>query len=222
MNVSIAIQAHPSRKALVDALRATLPASEAVFDPEPEAALTSPWRTYRAALESTPPDATHRLIIQDDAEVAATHFAEAVDLIAACWPDRLVTLFLANSPRLSARALFKACERGERYAVLPTKPWVPAIALLWPTSLISPVLAFVDEQTWPPGFCADDEIIGRAMTALFQPLIATIPSLVEHPDEVESILGRRRNMAGRDLSRVAACFIDGDLDPLDFDWSARP
>lgn len=222
MNVSIAIQAHPSRTALVDALRASLPSSDAVFDPDAQSPLVSPWRTYRAALESTPEDASHRLILQDDVQIASRNFAEAVDLIAAAWPDHLVTLFLANAPRLSARALFAACGRGDRYAMIPTKPWVPAVALLWPRALIAPVLEFVDEQTWPAAFCADDEIIGRAMTALYKPLVATVPSLVEHPDEVPSLLGPRRNYAGKNLSRIAACFIDDDLDPLDFDWSLRP
>jgi hypothetical protein len=93
---------------------------------------------------------------------------------------------------------------------------VPAVALVWPVTLIDPVLEWADRQTWPRHFRADDEIIGQAMTALGTRVLATVPSLVEHPDDQPSLVGHRPPLKGLNLDRVAVCFIDGD--PLELDW----
>lgn len=218
MTVSVAIMSHPKRAAMAETLCASLSASVVVSDPDPDSTHASPWRTNREALRTSPDGATHRLVLQDDV-IVARNLIPTVEMIAEQFPDDLVTLYVANAPYQFRTALLWACEHGHRYTPLPTRPWVPALALLWPVSLIDPVLRFVDQQEWPPTFSADDEIIGRAMTAVGGRLFATVPSLVDHPDIVESLIGRRKNHAGRDLTRVAACFLDEDLDPLDFDWT---
>lgn len=215
--ISIAVQAHPDRREMAEALSASLPGSEIVYDPDPASALRSPWRTYRAALESTPAGATHRLIVQDDTE-AVPNLVEALGRIVQTMPTQTLALFIAGGPRYAARLLYQACSRGDRYAAMPTKPWVPVVATMYPAAIIPRILAFVDEQNWKESFCSDDEIIGRALTALGEPLYATVPSLVEHYDEVESLLGPRRNFAGQMPQRVAACFLDDDIDVLSFDW----
>lgn len=187
---------------------------EVVFDPDP-LGYPSPWRTYRHALTLTPENASHRVVIQDDAHVCV-NFTEALEHVVAARPDSPIVLFVAGHPKEHVRVLMRACDRDEPFAVLPPDQWVPAVAVIWPVGVIRPILDWVDEQDYPVQFRADDEILGRATRALSIPILCTVPSLVEHPDITPSIMGKYRSKAGEDPNRVAACFIDGD--PLDIDW----
>jgi hypothetical protein len=202
---------------MAEALRARLDASEIVWDPDPDAQVRSPWRTYRHALRTTPGWATHRLIVQEDIE-PCRNFLATVKLVAARRPQEIVSFFVAGSPTTGRLAVEEACKTGARYAEFPSGTWVPAIALLWPVRIILPFLTWVSMQQWPETFSADDEVIGRGLTALRETVWATVPSLVEHPDTEPSVVARRRHMAGADLDRVAACLIYDDLDPLSLDW----
>ena len=80
-------------------------------------------------------------------------------------------------------------------------------------------LAWVDAQGWPYAFNADDEIIGRLTRALGIPVYATVPSLVDHPDDVASIVGSREPMFGGNRDRVAHCYIGDHADPRGIRWS---
>lgn len=199
--VSVAIQAHPRRADHAEALAAAA-AAEIVYDPEPNSRFPSPWRTYRAALECTPADATHRLIIQDDVELC-DGFSAAAAAAVASRPDSVLVLFHGGQPRVNVPALNRALATGNPWAVLDRAQWVPVVALVWPVRLIEPFLAFVDAQAWPPAFRADDEIVGRGLRALGEQPLACVPSLVQHPDVTPSLVGRRAR-GGADLGRVAA------------------
>lgn len=207
------IQAHPARTEAAGALAVEC-GGRVVFDPEPHG-YPSPWRTYRACLESADPAVSHLAVLQDDCE-PCVHLALGAAVVASKRPGSLVSLFVGGNPRTASQALLRACRGNERFCVLPPGRWVPAVALLWPVELIAPVVAWVDEQHYPETFRADDEIIGRATTALGLPVLATVPSLVEHPDDLPSLIRPARWARGRDPGRSAVCFIDGD--PLDLDW----
>lgn len=157
-------------------------------------------------------------MIQDDAELCRS-FDLVVPRVARARPDAIVALYVGGIPRTSRDAIFSACERDQPFAILNPGSLLPTVALLWPTSVIASVLAWVDVQRWPPKFTADDEILGRAARALGIPVVATVPSLVQHPDVVPSVSGNRwRSMAGRNPNRVAACFIHPDCDPMAIEW----
>lgn len=219
MNVAVHVQAHPSRAEMAEALQAQIPGSRIVYDPCPANERPSAWRTYRACLEQVPHDATHLLIVQDDA-LLCRDFAEVLPRVAAARPNHIVCLFVAGVPQIAANAIMRACAADLPFADIMVTGWMPAVATMWPRSEIAPSLAYVDAQRWPDNFTADDEIIGRCARALSIPVVATVPSLVEHPDEVQSIAGQWRPMAGKNLRRVAACFIADDCDPLAIDWTA--
>lgn len=216
--VSVAVQTHPLRDHLSLPLAATLGA-ERVVDPDPHH-IRSPWRTYRHALETTPVWATHRLIVQDDV-VPCDGFLDAVAAAVAARPGRLLSFFVGGHPVENARALFDACGRGEAWAELGNRRWCPVLALVWPVEFVEPLLGYVDAQRWPPTFRSDDEIVGRWLRHAGKLALASVPSLVEHPDVEPSLLGKRA-LAGRDPGRCAACFIHPDYDARRIDWTRGP
>lgn len=202
VRLSAAVQSHPKRAGAARVLADQIGA-EIVADPEPDG-FPSPWRTYRLALERTPATATHRMIVQDDV-VLCGHFNTAVAAALREQPDRMLVLFHGGQPRENLPVLQRAQDQGEPWAALNPARWIPAVAVVWPTRIIAPFLRFVDEQGWPPQFHADDEIIGRGLRALGEQAVATVPSLVEHPDIVPSLVGLRAK-GGEDKGRIAAHF----------------
>lgn len=220
MNISVTIQTHPLRLEMAELLAAEIGADVTV-DPDPDHPLRSPWRCYRHALETTPADATHRVVIQDDV-TACRDFAAVLPAAVAARPYRLLSFFVGGVPIEHSRAIMQSCENDDSWAQLDAQRWCPAVALAWPVQLIEPFLQFVDAQPWPETFRSDDEIIGHWLRASNQLALATVPSLIEHPDVVESLLGPRRNWAGENRGRVAACFIHPDCDPHSIDWARGP
>lgn len=216
LRISYAVQAHPRRSEMATRLAGEM-GGEVVLDPDPTG-YPSAWRTYRACLESTPAWATHRVVVQDDAELC-DRFADAVPLAVAGRPDSLVALFVPGPPTDHARAVMKACHYGIPWAMLGNDTWCPAVALAWPAAMLEPFLRWVDRQRYPVTVRADDEIIGRYLRAVRQRAWATVPSLVEHPDMVDSIAGKR-SRRGQYTGRIAACFVrECGCDPLLVDWS---
>lgn len=214
VRLSVAVQAHPARSELAEALAGAIGDAEVVYD-EDESGFPSPWRCYRVALERTPSWATHRLVVQDDATVCR-NFAAAAELAVSAQPDGLVVFWHGGQPRENLLAIDRSLAAGCPWAPLNPQRWIPVVAVSWPADLIEPALEFVDEQGWPPQFRADDEIVGRIARHLGVDVCATVPSLVEHEDEVPSLVGKR-TAHGRDKGRVAAHFIDAG-DPLEISW----
>lgn len=216
-HVSFAIQAHPTRAELAEALAAKIGGPvEIVYDPDPDAEIRSPWRTFRHLLERTPSEATHRLQIQDDTLVCR-NFRAAVERAAEAHPDRVLVFFVNEMNALNVRAIRESCQRDLPWAELRTGYWCPVVCSCWPVDLICGLTAFVDEQRWPPKFVADDEICGRFLRGINHFPLASVPSLVEHQDDVVSLVARRQNMM-----RQAVCWI-GDCAECDdaslIDWT---
>ena len=225
LSVSVAIQAHPSRAAMAEELLGCLDGrAEIVYDPMPDDGLRSPWRTYREALERTPAGASHRLILQEDV-IVCDRFLDGVDAAVAAHPDRVVCLFVAGNPALHRDTVFAACDRDDSWAELEVTTWTPVVATLYPVRVIEPLLAWYDAQRFPDAFTADDEIVGRYLRVAIERPLATVPSLVEHPDTVPSVAnGGRRGGDGLDMGRRAACWIGdcGYCDATRIDWTRGP
>lgn len=222
MRLRVAIQTHPRRALMAQALADQIPGAELAIDPEPDG-YPSPWRTYRHALETIPRgNDTHLLILQDDV-LLCDHFVPAVHAAIAARPDRLLSFFVAGQPFDHVEAVWKASALGEHWAVLPNERWCPAIALAWPRRHIAPCLAYVDTKKWPVTFRADDEIIGRYLReGALECALASVPSLVEHPDLVPSIVAARRASGGINPNRIATCFIQDGCNAAEIDWRHGP
>lgn len=172
-------------------------------------------------LELTPPEATHRLILQDDAQPCQDFLAAATAALEA-QPESLVVFFVPGSSYHES-LIYEACHRGDAWARLPNHMYCPAVAVAYPARLIAPFLAFVDRQHWPPAFTADDAIICRFLEASAEWALATVPSLVEHPDLHPSIGRPPNRYRVNDPARHAACFVhDSAVSPLEIDWTLGP
>lgn len=197
--------------------------AEIVFDPDPDSPIRSPWRTFRHLFETTPDGATHRAQIQDDA-VVCRNYRRAVELAVEAQPDRLLVLFVGGNPYVHSEAVKKACARDVSWAELEYGQWCPAVATCWPCPMICEFLEWEDRQNYPEKFISDDERVGRFLREYEYLPLATVPSLADHPDMNDSLIGRR-NSGGLDTGRIAACWI-GDCDECDdptlIDWTVGP
>lgn len=219
VRLSVAVQHHPRRADIVGPLLDALPGATLATDPDPHG-IPNPWRTYRHALETTPLRATHRLIVQDDV-VPCAGFLPAAEAALAAKPGRLVSFIVCGNPFEHAQAVLSAGRNGLQWAELDNQRWCPVVALCWPVELIDPFLNFVAAQGWPEEFTADDEMVGRWCQAEGHRPLATVPSLVDHPDDVPSLLGHTKAQYGADRGRVSCCWI-GDCDPATIDWTLGP
>jgi hypothetical protein len=199
MEISYAIQHHPSRADLL--YRSAELSPEIVTDPFPDSVNKNPWRTYRTALERTPLEASHRVIIQDDAELC-TDFDWALRGAIRARPDDILCLFVPTTLIQGARKVRAACDADETFTPLLHQEWCPVVALCWPTTVIPTFLAWADRVGYSLNkMRADDAIVGQFARETRTFIYATVPSLVEHPDDVESTINTRTMQPRR-----AVCF----------------
>lgn len=191
----------------------------AVYDPEPDAPIKSPWRTLRRVLETRPPEATSLVIVQDDVTLCPG-FRDAAHAAVEARSDRLILFFVAGRPETHARAVWAACERDEPWAELPDAHYLNMVAVGWPVGYIPPMLEFVDQQGWRDDFSADDERVNRWARYAGVKALSTVPNLVQHEDRSISLIGRR-TMNGADHGRTSCCFIGdcAECDVAAIDWT---
>ncbi len=112
-----------------------------------------------------------------------------------------VALFVPTTALRSRIRYWEAQTRGESWCQLAPTEWVPVVALAWPVALIAGFLKWCDGRKYgPESIRADDHIVGEWARLTGQRVLATIPSLVEHPDDTESLVNRSRQTARRALS----------------------
>lgn len=215
VRLAVAIQHHPSRADLLPRILAELPDALVVTDPDPTAHVRSPWRTYRACLDAIPADATHLLVIQDDA-VPCRDFAATLVRVIAARPDDALCLFTPGIGLL-ARAIMDACSRDERWVELPSREWCPVVALVLPRRMVDDLRAWAAGKNLPAWERSDDALMGRFCRESGRRVWATMPSLVDHADDVPSLVGNPA-FAGLNPGRVAACWAGREWSPLGLDW----
>lgn len=217
VRLSVAVQHHPSRAHLLPELLGRLAPLEVevVTDPEPDGQ-PNPWRCYHECLRRTPDWCTHRLVLQDDADVC-DHFAESILAALEARGAVPVALFVGGLPGDACAAARQASKAGERWVRLSPWSWFPAVASVWPAATVARLLAWADEARVSPYLTrADDAVLARFLQHERIWPLATVPSLVEHPDVVPSTIGRKAR-AGSDPGRVA-CIPIGATDARTISW----
>lgn len=182
------IQHHPSRAALLP--RLGLPEAVVVTDPEPSEP-PGTWRTYRECLELAP-QTGHLVVIQDDALPSPNLRRHLTALVAEC-PSAILVLFLSKQARWTGPAMLQASRDGKRFVCLNDRElFVPAVAICWPVDAARAVAKWADGRRWGHrAKRADDAILRDATKGLGLDVCVTVPSLVEHPGDVISLMDPR-------------------------------
>lgn len=214
----VRVQHHPSREALLPALRTSLlplavEISTHASDPP------NPWLGYYQAISDLR-SCSHVLVLQDDV-IVCKNFAPTLEIIASKKAEIPVVLFLAHLPRRIAAQSLQSSKRGLRYhdTRFRINEFCPVVGILWPVEKAKEFVAWADanpNRLGHPAPRSDDGVLGRWCALTQQVVRFTIPSLVEHPDREKSTIGRTATW-GKDRGRVALNFCQDD--PLDLDWS---
>jgi hypothetical protein len=212
--VKIRIQHAAGRVAPLDRLLQGLPDDVEVIEDSGEK--PNPWRGYKRCLSDLPDDG-HVCVLQDDT-IVCKNFAPALELIAGANPETAVCLFSGGMPRMTA---LKIKQATTSYVYLGTNEFLPMVAVLWPVHVARSFIEWTEENPrrlpGGPEARSDDAIGGRWVRFARQRVRVTVPSLVQHPDDVPSTIGKKAQ-AGVNKARVAALYI-GNGDPLEIDWS---
>ncbi len=199
--IQVGIVTHPSRVHLLDGLahlRATV-----YTDPQPSSPPIA-WRGYRNALARFVEEgaASHLCLLQDDVE-PVEGFVPAVERAVWAEPDDPVALFVPVTASFLSAQLLDACAADEPFIRCNVAPqrWVPVVAVIWPLEQARRLLEWADRNGFPPDRNkADDGIVGEWARGTNVRFLATVPSLVQHPDVEESLVGGKHGQ-----KRVATC-----------------
>lgn len=206
--VSVSVMAHPSRAHFIpyifDKLGREVPVAWDL--------ISNRWDTGRRAWQLHDPAATHHLVLQDDV-ILSKNLLEALPLVAATAGNRPVSLFARNKKRWN-KLILQAMRRDRRvrWLVLCRLNWGPAVML--PVADIAPMLAWVDDNCYMPNY---DVRIGYWYLRQNRPVWYTMPSLVDHRIEGDSLVWNLRSQAGR----YALHFIGEERAGADLDWRPR-
>lgn len=174
------VQHHPSRAALLE----RFPGFTVVTDPGGK--LPSPWRTYSRCLDELGHE--QGVIVQDDAYLCDDFHRLATEAAETC-PCRVLCLFVSGQASYAVQAMQIAQAAGESFARIGYDHFLPVVATVWPAGAAREVLAWADRRR--SSETADDAITAAAVRALALGVWATVPSLVEHKDDVPSLMSKR-------------------------------
>lgn len=201
VNLAVRLQHHPSRARELARLTAALDGLDPVAVTDPGGKRPSSWRTHRACLETIPADATHLLVLQDDA-IVCDRFGEAVRAAVRERPDTILCLFVPGFAPV-ALDVNKARKRGDRWMPWTLRSFVPVVGTIYPAAHARALVEFADARKLGP-HRADDAIVAAYVRAYRVPVFATVPCLVEHDDDCVSVM--RMPVGRRSRHRVAAWF----------------
>lgn len=209
--ISVAVMAHPNRADFVRELTDALDVSaEVVWD-----RCSNEWDTGRRALMAFDPQATHHLVVQDDALVCqklGAAAAQAADVSG----DRLVSFYTGQvrpHKHLVERAWAGARAAGATWLQMPGPWW--GVALMLPTAHILDLVAWADRRG---RHIRDyDKRVARWHTREGVPCWYSVPSLVDHRPEAES----PSLLPGHAAHRQAHEFIGRSASGLDVEWQAE-
>ena len=198
MNLHYRVQTVPARHQILPRLLHHLPVSTDVVVDEGDGP-PSPWRGYLRCLTDPWPDSTtHMVILQDDV-VPADHFGIRVQQAVEQRPADIISLFVGGLPGPARKAFLAAQFNGEPFAPIRLARIFHVVALVWP---VDEIRSFVEWQQHarlpgptPPR--SDDAIVGYWARVTHRTFWATVPCLVEHPDDVPSTIGRKPGSPGR-------------------------
>lgn len=215
MNISIAIMAHPRRRPQAAALYLALSETGFITRPIAYDQKNDEWDTGERALRTgIKTGSDWHVVLQDDAILPPDFYDHVVNALSAVPVKSLVSLYTGTARPFGKRVA--AAVGKAQYC-----SWLRFNMLLWgvgiaiPTAHITEVLDFVADRQE-----VYDTRIGWAYQRNRLPVFYTNPSLVDHDDDLPSLLEQSANVSKADYQkepRRAHNFI-GDSLPT---WNNR-
>lgn len=205
--ISVAVMAHPKRKAFVPSLVESLDADVTVAWDE----VNDRWDTGRRAMLSYDPDATHHMVIQDDAIVCRDLVAGVAKALVHVPHEAPVGLYVGGVRPWRARiqAVVDQADGATSWLTMSRLLW--GVGVVVPTEQIPEMVAFCDRRRHEANY---DLRMAKWFMYRGQRAWYTWPSLVEHRDSPSLV-------AGRNGGRHAHRFLGADRSALDHDWSGE-
>jgi len=175
VTISIAVMAHPKRRAAAESLARQVDADSIVWDTNDDE-----WDTGRRALAVYDRTKMHHIVLQDDA-LPIDGFREHAIAALKQHPDTLVSFYLGTSrPPQWQAAVDDACMRAEDIGAA----WVTAPTLLHGVAIAMPTVEIPDLLAWceKPVVPYDERVGMYWQHVLRRPPLYTWPSLVDHDD----------------------------------------
>lgn len=206
LKIAYRVQHYPGRDAALQRLLPLLPAGVEIMVDTTDGR-QSTWRGYYRCLENPPKHATHLCIIQDDA-LPCKDFPGKLAQAVSEKPEDVLSLFVGGLPGRTRKDFYNAQLSGARWTPVYFREIHHVVALCWPIPLVHEFLKWYEtaKVPGPKPPVSDDAVVGywaRTQKKLFQ---ATVPCLVEHPDDFPSVV-QGANRFG-DKGRRAIAFID--------------
>jgi len=213
MRLSAAIMAHPTREPEVTELQAALDRPVPVaWDPNPT---PSPdparrWVTGRQAWELHDPEADWHLVLQDDAVVCPDLLAGLEHALTELGPEGLVSAY-SGAGRPDQKSVHRALGQAERRGY----SWLSTWSLNWGVAIIAPVATIPDMLDWCSQPARSKRNYDLRIGQYYRDIQGwrtwyTHPSLVDHRDDIASLIGHG-------AGRIAHTMHTGSA--LDIDWS---
>jgi hypothetical protein len=197
MNITIAIMAHPKRTEQVEALFKQLrqypfAAWSIVYDTD-----NVEWHTGRNALEAGIGRGDWHVVIQDDAILTPNFYENIENAIKALDQKTIISLYTGTSRPLGKRVQ-AAVDKAADGDMLRFHQLLWGVGIVIPTSHIQPMIEFVEDIE-----LQYDNKIGEFYCNNGLPIYYTIPSLVDHDDDLGSLLGHGQSPEPRVAHRPA-------------------
>lgn len=210
VTVSVAVMAHPTRRRFVDELLTRLdrPAT-VVWDQRNDR-----WDTGRRSMLAHDPDASHHLVIQDDA-IPCRDLVAGVEKALGRLPHPETSPLCLYLGRVQPHAgkinqLVTRAVRDTSWITMGQLHWGPGIVM--PTHLIGDMVAWCDQRSEVPNY---DKRISRWCQHQGLTVWYPWPSLVDH----RGVTQNPSLIDGRTGNRRAHRFLGADRSALGCDWS---
>jgi hypothetical protein len=205
MKISIAIMAHPKRMVEAASLMTELleyPFCDYRLITDAD---NSEWKTGKRALQVGIGVGEWHVVIQDDAILTPNFYENIERAITALDQKTLISLYTGTSRPIPGRvsAAVKAMPDGSFLRFMQLM-W--GVGLVIPSDHIAPMLEFVEDID-----LQYDNKIGEFYCRQGLPVYYTVPSLVDHNDDIDSLLpghGRAINHEARKAHRLAGVLIE--------------
>jgi hypothetical protein len=214
VKISASVMAHPKRKVQAEYLAAILRlypfCDVSISYDHPDAGThQDEWNNGKRAMLAGVGKSEWHVVIQDDALLTPNFYENIEGAIKAVPKKSIISLYTGK-----ARPFPKRIKYAVDKAVTATwlKHWLLywGVGLVLPTSHIEPMIDFVNDREEPY-----DTRIGIFYQRNMLPVYYTVPSLVDHDDDLDSLLGHGIKPGARVAHRLATSVITWNQEVID-------